>query len=132
MPLSPRRRLWRVNSADFCPVSREAEAASLQPLYEFVREALEPVDQAEAAWKRPVLLVDDLSVLLGLGVRAAAVLDFVHYCRAYVCCRLQVPRPRQAPPSLARVICWLMAWGWAFLWQAQESFGLSAPRTRQC
>ncbi|XP_070247242.1 elongator complex protein 6 isoform X2 [Myotis yumanensis] len=68
---------------------REAKAASLQPLYEFVREALEPVDQREAAWKRPVLLVDDLSVLLSLGVGAVAVLDFVHYCRACVCCRLR-------------------------------------------
>ncbi|XP_005881372.2 PREDICTED: elongator complex protein 6-like, partial [Myotis brandtii] len=67
---------------------REAKAASLQPLYEFVREALEPVDQREAAWKRPVLLVDNLSVLLSLGVGAVAVLDFVHYCRACVCCRL--------------------------------------------
>lgn len=68
---------------------REASAGNLQPLYEFVREALEPVDRGEAAWRSPVLLVDDLSVLLGLGVGAVAVLDFMHYCRATVCCSLQ-------------------------------------------
>ncbi|KAF6099179.1 elongator acetyltransferase complex subunit 6 [Phyllostomus discolor] len=68
---------------------REAGAGNLQPLYEFVREALEPVDCREAAWRSPVLLVDDLSVLLGLGVGAVAVLDFIHYCRATVCCSLQ-------------------------------------------
>ncbi|KAK1332739.1 hypothetical protein QTO34_007422 [Cnephaeus nilssonii] len=68
---------------------REAKAGSLQPLYEFVRDALKPVDQGEAAWRRPVLLVDDLSVLLSLGVGAVAVLDFIHYCRACVCGRLQ-------------------------------------------
>lgn len=103
--------MGRELSADVCPVSREAQAGSLQPLYEFVREALEPVGQEEAAWKGPVLLVDDLSVLLSLGVRAVAVLDFIHYCRACVCCRLQVPRARQA----------------------QKSFGLpSAPPACQC
>ncbi|XP_036986262.2 elongator complex protein 6 isoform X2 [Artibeus jamaicensis] len=68
---------------------REANAGNLQPLYEFVREALKPVDRGEAAWRSPVLLVDDLSVLLGLGVRAVAVLDFIHYCRVAVCCSLQ-------------------------------------------
>ncbi|XP_036886484.1 elongator complex protein 6 [Sturnira hondurensis] len=68
---------------------REANAGNLQPLYEFVQEALKPVDRGEAAWRSPVLLVDDLSVLLGLGVRAVAVLDFIHYCRVAVCCSLQ-------------------------------------------
>lgn len=32
-----------------------------------------------------MLLVDDLSVLLSLGMGAVAVLDFIHYCRAAVC-----------------------------------------------
>uniref|UniRef100_E1BNP5 Elongator complex protein 6 n=1 Tax=Bos taurus TaxID=9913 RepID=E1BNP5_BOVIN len=64
---------------------REANAGDLQPLYAFVRDALEPVDCGEAAWRCPVLLVDDLSVLLSLGVGPVAVLDFVHYCRATVC-----------------------------------------------
>ncbi|KAM4821595.1 elongator complex protein 6 isoform 1-T1 [Thomomys bottae] len=68
---------------------REAGAGSLQPLYEFVREALKPVDREEATWRFPVLLVDDLSVLLSLGLGAVAVLDFVHYCRATVCWELQ-------------------------------------------
>ncbi|XP_004283925.2 elongator complex protein 6 [Orcinus orca] len=64
---------------------REANSGNLQPLYEFVQEALKPVDSGEAAWRCPVLLVDDLSVLLSLGVGAVAVLDFIHYCRATVC-----------------------------------------------
>nr|XP_058144389.1 elongator complex protein 6 isoform X2 [Dasypus novemcinctus] len=68
---------------------REASAQSLQPLYEFVREALKPVDGDEAVWRYPVLLVDDLSVLLSLGVGAVAVLDFVQYCRATVCWELK-------------------------------------------
>lgn len=71
-----------------CP--REASAGNLQPLYEFVRDALRPEDNGEAAWRCPVLLVDDLSVLLSLGVGAVPVLDFIHYCRATVCCKLQV------------------------------------------
>lgn len=37
-----------------------------------------------------MLLVDDVSVLLSLGVSAAAVLDFSHYCRAGVCSQLKV------------------------------------------
>ncbi|XP_068838287.1 elongator complex protein 6 isoform X5 [Capricornis sumatraensis] len=64
---------------------REANAGDLQPLYAFVRDALQPVDSGEAAWRCPVLLVDDLSVLLSLGVGPVAVLDFIHYCRATVC-----------------------------------------------
>uniref|UniRef100_A0A8C9BVJ7 Elongator complex protein 6 n=1 Tax=Phocoena sinus TaxID=42100 RepID=A0A8C9BVJ7_PHOSS len=64
---------------------REANSGNLQPLYEFVQEALKPMDSGEAAWRCPVLLVDDLSVLLSLGVGAVAVLDFIHYCRATVC-----------------------------------------------
>ncbi|KAL3972483.1 translocation protein SEC62 [Sarotherodon galilaeus] len=40
-------------------------------------------------WGPPVLLVDDVSVLLSLGVSAGAMLDFSHYCRATVCSQLQ-------------------------------------------
>ncbi|XP_062970243.1 elongator complex protein 6 isoform X3 [Cynocephalus volans] len=69
---------------------RETNAGNLQPLYEFVREALKPVDNGGAAWRCPVLLVDDLSVLLSLGVGAVAVLDFIHYCRATVCWELKL------------------------------------------
>lgn len=83
-----------------CP--READAGSLQPLFEFVQEALKPVASGGAAWRCPVLLVDDLSVLLSLGVGAVAVLDFVHYCRAVVCHALKVPlSARHGHTSLA-------------------------------
>ncbi|KFO33230.1 elongator complex protein 6 [Fukomys damarensis] len=68
---------------------REASAADLRPLYAFVREALKPGDGGEVTRKPPVLLVDDLSVLLSLGVGAVAVLDFIHYCRATVCAELK-------------------------------------------
>ncbi|XP_006893011.1 PREDICTED: elongator complex protein 6 [Elephantulus edwardii] len=68
---------------------RKATAEDLRPLYEFVKEAVKPVDSGEAAWRYPVLLLDDLSVLLGLGVGPVAILDFVQYCRATVCCQLK-------------------------------------------
>ncbi|XP_025314126.1 elongator complex protein 6 isoform X1 [Canis lupus baileyi] len=78
-----------LRSASLQPCSEvhtwEADAGNLQPLYEFVREALKPADDGQAAWRCPVLLVDDLSVLLSLGMGAVAVLDFIHYCRAAVC-----------------------------------------------
>lgn len=88
--------------ATFALCSREAKAGNLQPLYEFVREALQPVDKGEAAWRCPVLLVDDVSVLLSLGVGAVAVLDFIHYCRAAVCCELQVPMGLRSAPACDR------------------------------
>ncbi|XP_072316497.1 elongator complex protein 6 [Eucyclogobius newberryi] len=67
----------------------------LQNLFQFVQTSCRgPVgapDISEGAveWGPPVLLVDDLSVLLSLGVSVGAVLDFSHYCRATVCSRLQ-------------------------------------------
>lgn len=76
-------------SFPLCP--RETTAGSLQPLYEFVQRSLKPEATEDTAWRRPVLLVDDLSVLLSLGVGAISVLDFVHYCRATVCWQLKVP-----------------------------------------
>lgn len=42
------------------------------------------------SWGPPVLLIDDLSVLLGLGVTVGAILDFTIYCQATVCSELQV------------------------------------------
>lgn len=66
---------------------REASAGNLQTLYEFVQDILKPVDSGETPWKYPVLLVDNLSVLLSLGLGAVAVLDFMQYCRATVCCK---------------------------------------------
>lgn len=68
-------------------------AVGLKSLYEFVRSSVSSSgSRAEGAeeWGPPVLLVDDLSVLLSLGVSVGAVLDFSHYCRATVCSELQV------------------------------------------
>ncbi|KAM9095672.1 elongator complex protein 6 [Sarcophilus harrisii] len=68
---------------------RESDT-DLKSLFELVHKALTPSGDGDAAsWKFPVLLVDDLSVLLSLGVRAVAVLDFIQSCRATVCCQLK-------------------------------------------
>lgn len=64
----------------------------LQRLYEFVRSSVSSDGGGEEGveeWGPSVLLVDDVSVLLSLGVSAGAVLDFSHYCRATVCSQLQ-------------------------------------------
>ncbi|NXT13836.1 ELP6 protein, partial [Prunella fulvescens] len=60
-------------------------SSDLRALFDFVRVSLADC----GSWKGPVLLVDDLSVLLGLGAAPVAVLDFIHYCRVCVCCQLQ-------------------------------------------
>ncbi|KAM7382929.1 hypothetical protein PAMP_002624 [Pampus punctatissimus] len=60
----------------------------LRSLYEFVRSSVSSSGGAEE-WGPSVLLVDDLSVLLSLGVKVGAVLDFSHYCRATVCSQQQ-------------------------------------------
>lgn len=67
-------------------------AAGLRSLYQFVRSRLSGTADGDGGeeWGPPVLLVDDVSVLLSLGVSAGAVLDFSHYCRATVCSRLKV------------------------------------------
>lgn len=44
---------------------------------------------AGESWGPPVLLIDDLSVLLSLGVSVGAILDFTLYCQATVCSELQ-------------------------------------------
>ncbi|XP_074509105.1 elongator complex protein 6 [Sebastes fasciatus] len=67
-------------------------AVGLKSLYEFVRSSLTSSSGGEEEaeeWGPPVLLVDDLSVLLSLGVSVGAVQDFSHYCRATVCSQLQ-------------------------------------------
>ncbi|KAK7885974.1 hypothetical protein WMY93_025595 [Mugilogobius chulae] len=64
----------------------------LKNLFEFVRTSCSSPEGASVSseeWGPPVLLVDDLSVLLSLGVNVGAVLDFSHYCRATVCSKLQ-------------------------------------------
>ncbi|XP_028985782.1 LOW QUALITY PROTEIN: elongator complex protein 6-like [Betta splendens] len=70
-------------------------SVGLRSLYEFVRSSLSSFNSREKAadgaeeWGPPVLLVDDLSVLLSLGVSVGAALDFSHYCSATVCSQLQ-------------------------------------------
>ncbi|KAE8289261.1 Elongator complex protein 6 [Larimichthys crocea] len=66
-------------------------AVGLKSLYEFPSSVSSSGSRAEGAeeWGPLVLLVDDLSVLLSLGVSVGAVLDFSHYCRATVCSELQ-------------------------------------------
>ncbi|NWI51642.1 ELP6 protein, partial [Calyptomena viridis] len=59
----------------------------LRALFDFVRVSLTPTEGD--SWKGPVLLVDDLSVLLSLGATPVAVLDFIHYCRVSVCSQLK-------------------------------------------
>ncbi|XP_078254875.1 elongator complex protein 6 [Rhinoraja longicauda] len=62
-------------------------STSLRSLYEFVCTSLS--DANETTWKFPVLIIDDLSVLLSLGVTTENILDFMHYCRATLCSKLQ-------------------------------------------
>ncbi|CAN9514479.1 unnamed protein product [Ophioblennius macclurei] len=67
-------------------------AVGLRSLYRFVLSSVDDCGDGEAeerGWGPPVLLVDDLSVLLSLGVASGAVLDFSHYCKAAVCSRLK-------------------------------------------
>ncbi|NXU18907.1 ELP6 protein, partial [Pardalotus punctatus] len=61
--------------------------SDLRALFDFVRLSLTPADGDSCTG--PVLLVDDLSVLLSLGAAPVAVLDFIHYCRMSVCCQLK-------------------------------------------
>ncbi|XP_036395425.1 elongator complex protein 6 [Megalops cyprinoides] len=61
--------------------------SDLRRVFEFVQGSMSGSEVAE--WGPPVLIVDDLTVLLSLGVRAGAVLDFAHYCRAFVCSKQQ-------------------------------------------
>uniref|UniRef100_A0A087Y5W4 Elongator complex protein 6 n=1 Tax=Poecilia formosa TaxID=48698 RepID=A0A087Y5W4_POEFO len=64
----------------------------LRSLYEFVRSSMigsGSMEEGAEQWGPNVLLVDDLSVLLSLGVDVGAVLDFSHYCRALVCSQMQ-------------------------------------------
>ncbi|NWS31701.1 ELP6 protein, partial [Polioptila caerulea] len=68
-------------------VSCSGSASDLRALFDFVRVSLTAT--APDSWKGPVLLVDDLSVLLSLGAAPVAVLDFTHYCRMLVCCQLK-------------------------------------------
>nr|XP_014353136.1 PREDICTED: elongator complex protein 6 isoform X2 [Latimeria chalumnae] len=59
----------------------------LKSLYHCIQTSLSQTDSS--TWKFPVLIVDDLSVLLSLGVNVVNVLDFIHYCRATICSKLK-------------------------------------------
>ncbi|XP_061677183.1 elongator complex protein 6 [Syngnathoides biaculeatus] len=68
--------------------------AGLRGLFHFVHSSVNhsrgtEVGAGNAGRRPPVLLVDDVSVLLSLGVSVDAVLDFSHYCRATVCSQLK-------------------------------------------
>ncbi|XP_051576869.1 elongator complex protein 6-like isoform X2 [Myxocyprinus asiaticus] len=65
--------------------------AGLECLFKFVESSM------RQSWNRddgetrgpPVLLIDDLSVLLSLGVSVKAILDFTLYCQATICLELK-------------------------------------------
>ncbi|KAM3822856.1 elongator complex protein 6 [Vipera latastei] len=59
------------------------DGSDLKGLYDFVRTSVNPPAGGHR-WKFPVLIVDDLGVLLSLGVRLVDLLNFVHYCRVTV------------------------------------------------
>ncbi|ROJ29323.1 Succinate-semialdehyde dehydrogenase, mitochondrial [Anabarilius grahami] len=70
---------------------QEESSAGLKGLFRFVESSVRQNggrDDAES-WGPPVLLIDDLSVLLSLGVTVGAILDFTLYCQATVCSELQ-------------------------------------------
>lgn len=73
------------------------QCLDLRGLFEFVLSSLSPPggtvgqgDTGPGCQSPPVLIVDDLSVLLSLGVSVRAVLDFSHYCNANICHELKV------------------------------------------
>uniref|UniRef100_A0A8C4T4N6 Elongator complex protein 6 n=1 Tax=Erpetoichthys calabaricus TaxID=27687 RepID=A0A8C4T4N6_ERPCA len=86
------------NSLDMLLPESDASDAEPQPL-SFLRYELSVesslffnshlVYNDMSRWASPVLLIDDLSVLLSLGVNPTAVLDFIHYCRMAVCSKQQ-------------------------------------------
>ncbi|XP_066406290.1 elongator complex protein 6 isoform X1 [Molothrus aeneus] len=80
-------------------------SCDLRALFDFVRVSLSAT--AGHSWKGPVLLVDDLSVLLSLGAAPVAVLDFIHYCRVCVCCQLKVLLPWALPVLSLQSKAWL-------------------------
>lgn len=93
-------------------VSCSRSTRDLRALFDFVRVSLTPAGGDSC--KGPVLLVDDLSVLLSLGAAPVAVLDFIHYCRVVVCHQLKVLLPWAHlctdPPEQSLPVFALSAW----------------------
>ncbi|KAM9783310.1 elongator complex protein 6 [Neosynchiropus ocellatus] len=83
--LSPSEGQTGSGSLDFL----QSPSLGLRGLFRFIRSSLSGPGASDGEWGPPVLLVDDLSVLLGLGVDVAALLDFSHYCKASICSQLQ-------------------------------------------
>lgn len=84
------RKRFVLPKLKFC-LSR-SPGAGLECLFKFVESSVRQSGDHEDGekWGPPVLLIDDLSVLLSLGVRAGAILDFSLYCQATICSELQV------------------------------------------
>ncbi|XP_050987855.1 elongator complex protein 6 [Labeo rohita] len=63
----------------------------LEGLFRFVERSVRQSGDGDAneSWGPPVLLIDDLSVLLSFGVSVGAILDFTLYCQATMCSELQ-------------------------------------------
>ncbi|XP_069778253.1 elongator complex protein 6 isoform X2 [Narcine bancroftii] len=64
-------------------------SATLQPLYQFICAAVLETSETTRTWKFPVLIIDDLSVLLSLGVTTENILNFMHYCTATLCSKMK-------------------------------------------
>lgn len=75
-----------------CFCFSRSPGAGLEGLFRFVERSVRQSGDGDAgeSWGPPVLLIDDLSVLLSLGVSVGAILDFTLYCQATVCSELQV------------------------------------------
>ena len=77
-PPPPPLRLLLLLSSTSLSISRDF---SLRGLYQLLRDSVTSLRQ-----DRPVcLIIDDISVLLGVGVGVAEVVSLVHYCQQLLC-----------------------------------------------
>ncbi|XP_048860119.1 elongator complex protein 6-like isoform X1 [Brienomyrus brachyistius] len=73
-------------NSEACPMGfLRGSQTDLRSLFRFVQRSVGGAGE----WSPSILLVDDMSVLLSLGVSVGAILDFSHYCRTTVCHQLQ-------------------------------------------
>ncbi|CAH1249601.1 ELP6 [Branchiostoma lanceolatum] len=82
--------------------------ATLRPLYDLVKTQ---ICSEEGVLEGPtLLLVDDLSVLVSLGVSAKDVSDFMHYCRVLMCptqqgyCRVLMCPTQQSQGAIVSLV----------------------------